>query len=78
MITFINTGPAPLYIADVVVSCGCTVAKWDKEPVATGKLGAITIRLDSRGRRGQSGKHIAVLANTDPTAHTLRSEGEVY
>ena len=31
---FSNTGNQPLVISDVLVTCGCTVPEWPREPVA--------------------------------------------
>lgn len=30
---FTNTGSAPLFINDVLSSCGCTVAEWSTNPI---------------------------------------------
>ena len=74
---FVNTGTLPLCIAGVVLSCGCTVADWSRKPVFPHQEGTISVRFDSKARRGRSVKHIAVIVNTDPVSHSLRLEGEV-
>lgn len=40
--TLKNVGKAPFVIYQVVSSCGCTEAKWTKEPVQPGKSGEVT------------------------------------
>ncbi|MCR5003492.1 MAG: DUF1573 domain-containing protein [Bacteroidales bacterium] len=40
--TLKNIGSAPLVIYQVVSSCGCTEAKWTKEPIQPGKTGTVT------------------------------------
>ena len=35
--TFTNVGNQPLVINQVVASCGCTVPKYDKRPIAPGQ-----------------------------------------
>ena len=42
---FTNNGDAPLFIADVLTSCGCTVPDFPKEPITTGKSSKIKVTL---------------------------------
>ncbi len=70
--TFTNTGKAPLVLADVSTSCGCTVARdWPKQPIGAGKSGQIHVNFDSRDRQGTNEKTIFVVANTIPSVTKL-------
>lgn len=44
---FTNTGNAPLLIADVNASCGCTKPRWDKKPVMPGESGVIHVTYNT-------------------------------
>lgn len=68
---FKNTGNAPLIIQSAQGSCGCTVPKYSKDPIAPGKKGQIAIEFDSNGRPGANTKTVTVNANTLPQATTL-------
>lgn len=74
---FRNAGQNPLIIRNVAPSCGCTVAEFPREPIASGKEGEISGRFDSQGRVGHQHKDLTVTANTEPRAHILRFEVEV-
>ena len=70
--TYTNTGKAPLVLADVSTSCGCTVARdWPKHPIGAGKSGQIHVNFDSRDRQGTNEKTIFVVANTIPSVTEL-------
>lgn len=72
-----NTGEAPLVIADVTSSCGCTVADYPKQALAPGDEGYITVTFDSKGRRGYQSKLVTVVANTVPNAIPLKIMAQV-
>ena len=57
---FTNTGDAPLTVADVQTSCGCTAPSYTSEPVAPGEAGEVTVVFDSDGRPGPFQKRITV------------------
>ncbi len=67
---FKNTGKEPLVISNAKGSCGCTVPKWPKEPIAPGKSGEIEVTFDSKGKKGKQTKNVTITANTDP-ANTI-------
>ena len=60
-----NAGSAPLSIANVRASCGCTVASLQDSIVAPGTQTVIRTRLSLQGRRGHQSKSITVQSN-DP------------
>jgi hypothetical protein len=75
---FTNTGNAPLIIAQVSPSCGCTTAKdWPQQPIAPGESGMISVEFNSSGNSGKVDKTITVLSNCIPSVTTLRFQGTV-
>ncbi|MDW8204308.1 MAG: DUF1573 domain-containing protein [Cytophagales bacterium] len=60
---FINTGNAPLVLADVRVTCGCTVINWPRQPIAPGEKGTIVVQFNSADRIGPQNKIVTVLSN---------------
>ena len=66
-----NRGKSDLLIVSVNASCGCTVAKWDKKPIAPGKSGFIEFVFDSKGKFGLQHKTIVVESNARPDLKIL-------
>ena len=60
---FKNTGKAPLIISNVLVTCGCTVPVWPKEPIMPGKKGEISATFNSAGKMGAQNKVITIQSN---------------
>ena len=69
---FTNTGEAPLIIESARASCGCTVPKWPKEPIAVGETGEIQVRFDSKGKPNVQNKTVTITANSYPKISRLR------
>ncbi len=74
---FTNTGTSDLLITKVNSSCGCTVGKYPKEPIAPGQSDFVEASFDSSNRKGMQNKTITVLTNTQPNLTTLRIKAEV-
>lgn len=74
---FRNTGKANLIISGASGSCGCTVPKWPKEPIAPNKTGIIHVVFDSEGKRGYQEKTITVATNCEPATILLKIKGEI-
>lgn len=74
---FTNTGKYPLIIKSATASCGCTVPSKPEEPVMPGATASINVKFNSEGRKGLQEKNITIIANTDPSATSLRLFGEV-
>jgi len=70
-IEFTNTGKLPLVITQAYGSCGCTVPKYNKEPLAPGKKGQLEVQFDSKGKAGANTKSIIIEANTNPQVTTV-------
>ncbi len=60
---FTNTGDAPLLIVNATASCGCTMPKFPKNPVAPGKTGKIKVTYNPKGRPGEFDKTVTVRTN---------------
>ena len=73
---FTNTGDAPLIVSDVKSSCGCTVPKKPKGPVAAGATGTIEVKYDTK-RVGPIRKTVTVYSNADEPIKALKIKGEV-
>ncbi len=74
---FVNTGGSDLSITRVSTSCGCTVVKYNEEPIPPGEGGKIEVAFESHGKKGFQNKSITVLANTEPNSTTLRIKAKV-
>ncbi len=66
-----NTGNADLVIGAANASCGCTVPKFSKEPIAPGKTGKVEVAFASSGREGKQMKTVTLLTNAQPGSLTL-------
>ncbi|PIP54383.1 MAG: hypothetical protein COX07_05625 [Bacteroidetes bacterium CG23_combo_of_CG06-09_8_20_14_all_32_9] len=75
--TYTNIGKSNLIISSVHTSCGCTVPKYDTEPIMPGKNGKIEIIFDSSNRNGIQNKTLTVLANTQPNKIELHFTAEI-
>lgn len=74
--TFTNIGKAPLVINQVVASCGCTVPRYDKRPIAPGQKGSIDITYNGKGQFPQHiKKSITVRTNGKNEITRLYIEG---
>ncbi len=74
---FTNTGEEPLIISNAKGSCGCTVPKWPKDPIAPGEKGEILVEFNSKNKKGKQSKRVTLTANTNPTQSFLTIKGEV-
>ena len=76
--TFTNTGQAPLVINQVVASCGCTVPKYEKKPIAPGQQGTINVTYNGKGKYpGHFKKSITVRTNAKTEMTRLYIEGDM-
>jgi copper(I)-binding protein len=62
---FENTGKAPLLIANVRTTCGCTATEWPKTPILPGQKAKITAQFNTEGRVGVQNKVITVVSNAE-------------
>jgi len=75
--SFTNTGDADLVVSSVLTSCGCTVPKYDKKPIAPGGKGSVEVIYDSSGRSGKQTKTITVQSNAKNKVLILRIIADV-
>lgn len=75
--SFTNTGDADLILTAASASCGCTVPKYEKKPVAPGGKGAIEVIFDSSGRSGLQAKTVVVQSNAENNLIILRIVAEI-
>ena len=74
---FKNTGTAPVVIANVQASCGCTTPDWTKTPVLPGKTGIVRAMYSSAGRPGVFTKTVTVTSNATEGSKVLTIKGTV-
>ncbi len=74
---FKNTGSVPLIISNILVTCGCTVPKWPKEPIPPKKTGSITIFFNSKGKTGIQNKTITILTDSKTGKETIMFSANV-
>lgn len=73
---FSNTGNSPLIISNARGSCGCTVPKWPKEPIAKGQSGSINVVYDTK-RPGPFTKTITISSNAKTPSKVITIKGVV-
>lgn len=73
---FSNTGKSPLIISNARGSCGCTVPKWPKEPIAKGQSGSINVQYDTK-RPGPFTKTVTISSNGTNPNRVLTIKGVV-
>lgn len=75
--TFTNTGAEPLIIENAKGSCGCTVPKYPKEPIAPGATGEIEVVYKPGKQKNKQTKNVTITANTDPAKTVLTISADV-
>jgi Protein of unknown function (DUF1573) len=74
---FENKGPGNLVIESASTSCGCTIPKYDRAPIPSGKGGNLEVVFDSNGRNGIQTKTISVRSNSKMEVVILKITAEV-
>jgi hypothetical protein len=74
---FKNTGSEPLVIENAVGSCGCTVPKYPREPIAPGQTGEIEVEYKPGKQQGAQVKTVTLTANTEPAETKLQIKAQV-
>jgi len=75
--TFTNTGSEPLIIENAKGSCGCTVPKYPKEPIAPGATGEIEVVYKPGKQKNKQTKNVTITANTEPSKTILTIKADV-
>lgn len=71
---FKNDSENPLMIESARGSCGCTVPKYPKEPIAPGAEGEIEVVFSSGKKKGKQNKTVTIVSNTNPVQTKLTIE----
>ena len=69
--TWTNTGDRPVTVLKVSTTCGCAVPSFDRQPVAPGESGSLTITYHPKGHPGKFERRIFVytdLSGSRPAA----------
>ena len=75
---FTNEGETPLVIISATASCGCTMPRYPKAPVAPGKSEKIRVTYLPKGRPGEFAKTVKVRTNDPKNKRvTLKISGVV-
>jgi len=72
--SFSNIGVKPVSLTKVITSCGCTIARFDKQILQSGKKGTIDVTFNPRGKVGTIDTQIFVytdLSTQWPTAKVV-------
>lgn len=72
-----NIGKKPLEIQSIKTSCGCTVAKYDKKPIAQGETTTVVLEYKPN-TLGYFTKTADVVCNVPEGSIRLRIYGEVF
>lgn len=75
--TFENKGTTDLVVIAANTSCGCTIPKFSKNPVAPGGSGSIEVIFDTSGRSGIQTKTVSVHSNARVPVVILKIIAEV-
>ena len=75
--TITNNTKAPIILADVVTSCGCTSREWTKEPIEAGKTGKVVATYNPKNRRGPFEKSVTITTTSNPEKFTVQIKGTV-
>ena len=74
---FQNTGTQPLVIKSAKGSCGCTIPKYTKKPIAPGEWSEIVVKFKSANKDGSQTKTVTINANTNPNPTRLTIKANV-
>jgi hypothetical protein len=74
---FENKGTADLILSSASASCGCTLPKFSKKPIAPGQGGNIEVIFDTSGRDGMQTKTVTVKSNASMPVVILKITAEV-
>ncbi|WP_375586370.1 DUF1573 domain-containing protein [Cyclobacterium xiamenense] len=72
---FVNKTDSSAYIRSVETDCGCTVAAYSQDTLASDRVGLVRVRYDPQSRGGTFSKLIIVHSNVHPEGDSLFLEG---
>lgn len=74
---FKNVGGSNLVISEAHGSCGCTVPKFPKDPVAPGQEEVIDVEFSSEGKSGAQEKTVTLTTNCSPNTKVITIKADV-
>ena len=74
---FDNKGTSDLIISSATTTCGCTVPKYEKKPIAPGANGNMEVVFDTSGRSGTQTKIITVKSNASVPVVLIKITAEI-
>ena len=75
VVTLVNKGQKPLVIHDIVTSCGCTVADYDKRPARPGE--SVKVKISFKADHPERfNKTVGIYCNTEESPYVVRVMGE--
>ena len=76
--TVTNDGKAPLVIAQVLPSCGCTVAEaWEEDPIPSGESRVIVLHVEAGETTTTLNESATVVTNAVPASIELTFSAQV-
>jgi len=75
--TYTNSGNGSLVINSVSTSCGCTVPKYDKKPLAPGESGTLEVIFNTSGYDGVQSKTVTIHSNASTPVVIVKITAEV-
>jgi len=74
---FVNKGPGNLVIQSALTTCGCTVSRYSRKPIAPGKEGRLEVVFNTSGKNGMQTKTVTVRSNASKPVVILKITAEV-
>lgn len=74
---FTNVGNEDMVISKVTATCGCTIPRWNREPIPPGGEGEIEVKFNSKNKPGNQSKSVTITANTVPPTTMLHFKATV-
>jgi hypothetical protein len=75
--SFVNKGPGKLVINSASTTCGCTVTKYDRNPIPPGDEGSLEVVFDTSARNGIQSKTVSVKSNSKTPVVILKITAEI-
>lgn len=73
----INIGETPIYICDIITTCGCTKADYPREAIAQNENARVAISFDPMNRPGRFERKVMIVASDSNEHITLNITGYV-
>ncbi len=77
LFNFENTGTGNLVILAASTTCGCTVPRYDTNPISPGAEGELEVIFDTSGRSGVQTKIITIKSNASVPVLMLKITADV-